>query len=182
MSRETSYYKTGQLYPVQKVAETGNMSHNLQGFSGVPPLPTLKQPQPPQPKNSTLQVRYKILDHANPGDPAVWGPAFWFSLHNGSTRYPINPSPLWKHRMKSFIQGIPVMVPCEKCADHATAYIESQSHRLDDAVSTREKLFNFFVEFHNFVNQKLGKPEIPLDAVRKMYSGTANVLTVEYGP
>ena len=78
-------------------------------------------PQPPQPKDVSLVVKYKVLDHANPGSPEVWGAAFWFSLHNGAVRYPRNASPLWRKRMKSFIIGIPVMVPCEKCADHATA-------------------------------------------------------------
>lgn len=179
----SSYYKTGQLYPAQKKAQPNlviNQPNNMNGWGQVPELPSIRSSQ--SPKSATLQVRYKILKHANPGAPEVWGPAFWFSLHNGSIRYPVNPSPLWKHRMKSFIQGIPVMVPCEKCADHATAYIESQSDNLDHAVSTREKLFTFFVDFHNFVNARLGKPEIPIEAANKMYKGTANVLTVEYGP
>lgn len=180
MSREKPYYKTGQLYPAQKKLTQPRVMDNMNGWGNVPELPSLKDSPPP--KESTLQVRYKILEHADPGSPEVWGPAFWFSLHNGAIRYPNNPSPLWKHRMKSFIQGIPVMVPCEKCADHATAYIESQDHKLDDVVSSKEKLFVFFVDFHNFVNARLGKPHIPLEAANKMYKGTANVLTVEYGP
>ena len=183
MPRETSYYKTGQLYPAKNKISSPMIDHNTHKSipsSSIPKLPSIK-PSPPS-KSATMQVRYKILKHANPGNPAVWGPAFWFSLHNGATKYPIKPTPTWKYRMKSFIKGIPVMVPYEKCADHATAYIESQSNRLDDIVSTRNKLFVFFVEFHNFVNARLGKPNIPLEAANKLYKGTANVLTVEYGP
>lgn len=173
-----SYYKTAQVYPTSKKVKMCNNIDNMDGWGNISVLPSIIQPKQ---KVDSLQVRYKILEHANPGDPQVWGPAFWFSLHNGATRYPVNATPLWRERMKSFIVGIPVMVPCEKCADHATAYIESRSD-LDEVVKNKDSLFNFFVDFHNFVNVRLGKPEIPLEAAIKMYKGTANVLTVEYNP
>tara|TARA_B100001059_G_scaffold217659_1_gene237115 strand:- start:1964 stop:2455 length:492 start_codon:yes stop_codon:yes gene_type:complete len=160
-----SYYKTGQLYPEKET------SHVKETWSARPKIK----------HSESLKVRYKFLDNANPGSPEVWGPAFWFSLHNGATKYPLNASPLWRERMKSFIKGIPVMVPCEKCADHATAYIESCSN-LDEVVKNRVSLFKFFVDFHNFVNRRLGKHEIPLKTAIDLYTGTANVLTVEYGP
>ncbi len=181
MSRGTSYYKTGQLYPVREkenIPQNYNLHQRRKFNSSTRPH---HNPIVTKPIIESLKVRYKMLHHANPGDPEVWGPAFWFSLHNGATRYPLNASPLWRERMKSFIKGIPVMVPCEKCADHATAYIESRSD-LHEVVKNRDLLFNFFVDFHNFVNQRLGKPIIPLEAAIKMYKGTANVLTVEYGP
>jgi hypothetical protein len=73
------------------------------------------------------------------------------------------------------------MVPCERCADHATAYIESRDD-LDEVVKNKDSLFSFFVEFHNFVNERLGKKRIPMETAIKMYKGTANVLTVSYGP
>ena len=196
MSRRTAYYKTSQLYPAaQKVVRTPR-NPRLNGWPHSTPTPTptpIHTPTPriispinsqslrPKPVESSLKVRYKMLHKANPGDPEVWGPAFWFSLHNGAARYPINASPLWRRRMKSYIQGIPVMVPCEKCADHATAYIESRDD-LDEVVKNKDSLFSFFVEFHNFVNERLGKKRIPMETAIKMYKGTANVLTVSYGP
>lgn len=171
------YYKTGQLYPKEKVTPPPDTGKSMNGWAATAPLPMMR----PKPKTVSLKVRYKMLEHANPGAPEVWGPAFWFSLHNGAARYPINASPLWRQRMKSFIMGIPVMVPCEKCADHATAYIESRSD-LDQVVKNRDSLFSFFVDFHNFVNERLGKDKIPMEAALKMYKGTTNVLTVVYGP
>ena len=87
-------------------------------------LPT-SPPPPPTPtatmEGKPLKLNYVTLEYANSGNPEVWGPAFWFSLHNGALRYPVNAAPLWRQRMKHFILGIPVMVPCEKCSDHATA-------------------------------------------------------------
>ena len=64
--------------------------------------------------------------------------------------------------MKNFIHGICVMLPCENCANHATAYIESKHHELDDIVSSRSNLFKFFWEFHNTVNRRLGKSDVSL--------------------
>jgi hypothetical protein len=177
------YYKTGQLYPKQKEeVPSPNTNENMNGWAAMPPLPRMSPNiQPEKPKVVSLKVSYKMLESANPGSPEVWGPAFWFSLHNGAARYPSKASPLWKQRMKSFIRGIPVMVPCEKCADHATAYIESRSD-LDHVVENKDNLFKFFVDFHNFVNDRLGKARIPMEAAHKMYQGSANVLTVVYGP
>ena len=146
-------------------------------------LPT-SPPPPPTPtatmEGKPLKLNYVTLEYANSGNPEVWGPAFWFSLHNGALRYPINAAPLWRQRMKHFILGIPVMVPCEKCSDHATAYIEGNYHRIDTVVSGREELFKFFWEFHNYVNKRLGKPLMTLRAAYTMYSATTNVTSLQY--
>jgi hypothetical protein len=132
------------------------------------------QPQPQQNKPTTT-LEYKTLSYANSGNPEVWGPAFWFSLHNGALRYPKQASPIWKERMKHFIMGIPVMVPCEKCADHATAHLEDNWSNMDNIVSGRDNLFKFFWEFHNFVNQRLGKPQMSLEDAYKLYGGNIKV-------
>lgn len=131
-------------------------------------------------KNPSMKVEYKMVKNANPSSPEIWGPAFWFSLHNGAVQYPVDASPLWRKRMKNFIRGIPVMVPCEKCADHAAAYIESRDDDLDSIVANKDSLFRFFVEFHNFVNERIGKEKMSMDIAEKMYKGNADVLTIEY--
>ena len=48
--------------------------------------------------SDSMKIKYKKLDHANPGNPTVWGPAMWFSLHNGASHYPKSASPFWKNR------------------------------------------------------------------------------------
>ena len=103
-------------------------------------------------------------------NPAVWGPKLWFSFHNGASKYPVNPSPIIKNNMKNFILGIPVMLPCEKCKEHANQYIESNYSKLDDIVSSRDKLFKFFVDFHNHVNRKTNKPEMSYEQAQKLYN------------
>jgi hypothetical protein len=117
----------------------------------------------------TLRIDYVSIN-AESGNPEVWGPAFWFSLHNGAHKYPVKATPIWKERMKNFIIGIPVMLPCEKCSVHATSYIEKNYHLLDKIVESRTNLFEFFVTFHNDVNKRLNKPEVSLKDAYLIYS------------
>ena len=99
------------------------------------------------------------LPEAGDSNPNVWGPHYWYNLHNSSAIYPINANPVVRNVMKSRILAIPYELPCRKCQIHASAYIQQFSDiELDNIVSTREKLFNFYVDFHNAVNIRLGKP------------------------
>lgn len=128
-----------------------------------------------RPETSTLDIKYQTISGIDPGKPEIFGPPFWFTLHNGAAHYPIKASVVCMQRMKGFILGIPVMLPCETCSDHATAYIESQREKLDYIVSGREPLFEFLVNMHNYVNRRFGKPEItPSDAL-KIYTSPATV-------
>ena len=127
-----------------------------------------------------LDMKWTTVEYANPSDPSVWGPAFWFTLHNGAARYPIKASLICAERMKGFILGMPVMIPCEKCQDHATSYIEANYCRLDEIVSGREQLFNFFVSFHNYVNERYNKPIMSNEDAYALYTSNVNVTKLEY--
>lgn len=120
-------------------------------------------------------LKHIMLKNINSSSPEVWGPGFWFSLHNGALKYPDEPSPLWKERMKNFIIGIPVMLPCEKCSLHASAYIESQYPKLDEIVKNKDNLFTFFCNFHNIVNERLNKPTMSVKNAYELYSNNFNV-------
>lgn len=102
--------------------------------------------------------------------PDVWGPAFWFSLHNGAASYPRHASDICAESMKGFILGIPVMVPCETCSGHARAHIEENYAQLDTIVKSRETLFRFFVDFHNRVNRRYNKPIMSYREAESLYS------------
>jgi hypothetical protein len=136
--------------------------------------------KPPSPKGPILNMKWDTVQYAAPSDPEVWGPSFWFILHNGSVNYPINASPLYAERMKGFILGIPVMIPCEKCSDHATAYIESNWRRINEIVSGRKKLFEFFCDFHNILNIRYRKPVLTYEDAYKLYTSRANVTKLSY--
>jgi len=103
-------------------------------------------------------------------DDSVWGPAFWFTIHNSSVHYPIKANYQYRENMKRFILSIPYLIPCEKCKLHASSYIKIHMHRLDTIVTGRIKLFKFFVDFHNDVNVRNGKRVYEYSEAYDLYS------------
>ena len=123
-------------------------------------FPNVIQQQHVQLRENRLEIPSQIpaVPKHGSSNPIVWGPLFWYTLHNSAIHYPVNASPLVKQRIKNRIQAIPYEVPCKACQTHASAYIESiPEDELDRIVSGRDKLFKFYVDFHNSVNMRLGK-------------------------
>lgn len=131
-------------------------------------------------KDKGVSMKIETLRVNNLANPNVWGPAMWFSLHNGAIHYPNKASPQVKEGMKGFIRGIPYMLPCKSCSIHATNYIKSNMSRMDVIVSGREQLFNFFVDFHNDVNRRNGKPVLSLSDAKKLYTNGINIQKISY--
>jgi hypothetical protein len=127
-----------------------------------------------------MDMKWETVHYVNSKDPRVWGPAFWFTLHNGAASYPEKASPVCANHMKGFILGMPFMIPCDKCHDHARAHIEENYHRLDEIVSGKKHLFNFFVSFHNYVNKRYGKPEMSNEDAYALYNGNTTVTKLTY--
>jgi len=127
-----------------------------------------------------MNMKWTTVQHSNSKHPDVWGPAFWFTLHNGASAYPVEATPICAKRMRKFIIGMPIMIPCEKCQDHATAYIEQNYHKLNEIVRGRQNLFNFFVSFHNYVNERYGKPQMGYEKAYDLYNGGVNLTKLSY--
>lgn len=99
--------------------------------------------------------------------PSEWGSSYWKMLHFSAAGYPINPNASVQNTMKTFIQSIPVLLPCQNCKDHAFEYVKSSN--LDKIVSSRMELFTFFFDFHNAVNKRLNKPLFSKEDAMKMF-------------
>ena len=164
-------YKTA--YEFYRITPTNNISVSNEKYviPSLPPSPSIKE--------DTVVMEWES-SKSNTSNPDIWGPAFWFTIHNGASKYPINASPIVVERMKAFILGMPVMIPCETCKEHATSHIENNYNNLDQICSSREKLFNFFVDFHNFVNKRYNKPLMSYDDAKKLYNGDAIVSKLSY--
>jgi hypothetical protein len=117
------------------------------------------------------------VTYESSADPAFWGPAFWFSLHNGAARYPEQATRICAQRMKGFIIGIPYIIPCEICSEHSRAYIDSRQNNLDEICSSKEMLFNFFVDLLNSVNKRYGKPVMSYEDAFALYTTKNPTLT-----
>lgn len=110
------------------------------------------------PKKLTLQKTRKNVK--NTRNPQVWGPGLWSFLHISSANYV--PGSIEKRRMtREFIISLPFMLPCNDCSEHAKKYVSDNKNRLDEICASKKGVFEFYVDFHNFVNFKHGK---------KMYS------------
>ena len=131
-------------------------------------------------KKNEIEIEWIYNKNNSLSSPAVFGPAQWFTYHNGAANYPLNPPSLTKERMKNFILGIPVMIPCVKCKEHSTAFIENHFDKLDEIVANRTNLFNFFVDFHNYVNKKYNKKIFTYEEAWKLYTGKAQVKIMKY--
>ena len=117
---------------------------------------------------------------STPFDPAVWGEGVWLFLHLGSLTAPDVFSPLEAQKYWSFIEGLPYMMPCQICANHAKDYVDDARADKDKICRTRESLLNFFLDFHNSVNLRTGKPPITMDQIKQLAQGPSRVSRVKY--
>lgn len=126
-----------------------------------------------KPKQDT-NVQMKT-SHFATSNPKVWGPPFWYTLHVSAAHYPLEASPLVKERMKGRILSIPYEIPCPTCRDHASAFVEKHRDTLDKIVSGKHDLGKFYVDFHNAVNKRYGKPEWSYKQAYDYYSTNATL-------
>lgn len=170
MTSRTNYYKT--VSQVFKFDEEHQQQHNNQVQAPSPSAveEVVKKPETFYVDASDNEDDEEEENYSRQGNlPEVFGPPLWFSLHNASVYYPEIASPVYAERMKNIIVGLPVLIPCETCKEHATVYIEKNKHTLMDVCKSKEKLFKFFVDFHNYVNVRLGKREWSYQEAKAMY-------------
>tara|TARA_B100000427_G_scaffold281448_1_gene252640 strand:+ start:81 stop:470 length:390 start_codon:yes stop_codon:yes gene_type:complete len=75
-----------------------------------------------------------------------WGPPTWQALHC------ICAGPASQEAKLAFIHALGPALPCAECGEHTLEYIgEYPPEKATD-------LFQWSVDFHNAVNEKLGKP------------------------
>jgi hypothetical protein len=108
--------------------------------------------------------------HKPKSGPLLWGKPFWFTLHFGALNYPDDPDDEIIKSAIGFILGIPAMLPCDTCKNHAYNYIHARKDILYRIASDKESLFKFYWEFHNDVNKRTGKQTILLSQAYDIFS------------
>lgn len=137
----------------------------------------------PYPANSNVPLghREKIMKEENvtlayfdpgytgrvsSGDPRVFGPDAWRTLHRFSINYPQEPNVQAQAACQSFIQGLPYMIPCPHCGYHFLEFTvlngQFSGQTRDEclgtctspavACSNQSALVSLFVRAHNNVN------------------------------
>lgn len=100
-------------------------------------------------------------------DPNIWGPKFWFSLHNISLTYPFYPTDEDKIRYKSFFELLQYVLPCVVCRVN---YKENlKNNPIEPHLKNRQSLVYWVVDLHNMVNKENGKSLVSYKEFIKNY-------------
>ena len=179
-SIDNNYYSTSYYTPPIKVTEyRENMNKNTEInknlYTSIEEIEKRSYPSYSIYNNKNLEkyddkLNIKKDNLKNNSQPHVFGPPLWFILHVSSFNYPDNPSTVVKKNMEYIIKGLPVLIPCQKCKEHATQYIEKNIDKISEIVSSKKNIFEFFVDFHNYVNQRYNKKIMSYDEAYKLYS------------
>ncbi len=89
----------------------------------------------------------------------TWGRHVWTLLHILAMFYPEHPD---KERQESFsnlIYGICDNLPCSFCSGHCSSYLE----KFPPVLNNRETLIKWVCDFHNSVNERVGKRTLSYD-------------------
>ena len=113
----------------------------------------------------------------NHTDPKYIGPGYWASFHRRSLFADMtkdNPSfeKIVERRetvAKSIVQDVENF-PCFDCREHAISYLKSNP--ITDSIYLRDKnaLFRWTVDFHNFVNNRIGKQILSIEQATLLWS------------
>jgi len=90
-----------------------------------------------------------------------WGPSLWQFIHT-VTILDFDDPDVQQRAVTVAIQllhGIVSIIPCKKCIVSYNEFLQ----KIDATHSERMALFRYGVEYHNHVNQKLGKPVLPYE-------------------
>jgi hypothetical protein len=101
-------------------------------------------------------------------DTNLWGPGAWVFLHSVTFNYPTHPTKRDMKQTKEFFHSLKGILPCPTCQEHYREGIE-ETMPMDSHLKNRDTLTRWLVKFHNSVNKRLGKPQMPYNSVRAKY-------------
>lgn len=85
----------------------------------------------------------------------TYGALFWEILHGWSFTYPEYPQQIVRDKFALVLQNL--QIGCPLCQQHYETYIRSHP----PALESQEHFSRWMVDFHNDVNRRLGRPEMP---------------------
>ena len=100
-----------------------------------------------------------------------WGPKLWEFLHACSFAFPDEPSPEQSQAFEKLLEALKVLLPCPMCREHYNDFLSNNP----PPASCGTDLQAWLVDFHNQVNERLGKPKLGLtEAKLKHATATQN--------
>jgi Erv1/Alr family protein len=112
-----------------------------------------------------------------PSKPEICGPGLWLAIHMMAAHIRNNND---KNSFIHFMKTLAEKHPCPKCRKHMTQYL--LEYPLENYYHIENGYLIYSVNFHNFVNQRLNKPQMELREAIVMYQGNMDTLcTVDCG-
>ena len=110
---------------------------------------------------------------------SVWGPCVWILFH--TLAFKIVPADFSSKKtdLINYIQRICSNLPCPECTQHAMEYMKQNLRRID-AITTKEQLQEFLVDFHNAVNVRKGKPAFTYKQAEDKYRLAKTSQVIQY--
>ena len=102
-------------------------------------------------------------------DPNIWGPLAWFFLFAGSCSAKEVITKADAQKYWHFIEGLPLMLPCSVCREHALEYVEINAPFRHEICSSRKNLIKFFIDFHNMIGHKKGQKKLTFRDIERMF-------------
>lgn len=94
--------------------------------------------------------------------PLLWGKCGWLFLHYISLSYPDNPTDEDKKNYALFIYLLKDVLPCRKCRNNFAKNIVNFPLTMQ-ALESKKNLVKWMIDFHNIVNDELGKKQVPYE-------------------
>jgi len=132
-----------------------------------------------QQQDKNLSICKTKTNYTHTRDPHVWGPGLWLFLHISSVNYTPD-SQEQINRCIAFIKNLPYMLPCYNCSEHAKKYVAEIEKNLPEICKSRKNLFEFYVDFHNYVNNRQGKRLFSYQEAWQMYNNGVGILSFTY--
>jgi hypothetical protein len=121
-----------------------------------------------------------IADNPKYPQNEEWGPITWRIFHTVAEKGGLQTDKLFQadegRIWPLFVKSIGPMIPCPYCRDHFTEYLAANPFTLPGDTATWNVYIRiWFYNFHESVNQRLGKPSFPFDQLRAIYGNPQTI-------
>ncbi len=119
-----------------------------------------------------------ILDKPQYPQNEEWGPLLWWILHTVAEKAGRQTNPITQgdeqRAWPLFLKELGPAIPCPFCRLHYDEYIKHNPFLLPaNTYEWKTYVPEYFYQFHESVNNRLGKPSFPRDALSTTYKDTA---------
>ncbi|KXN65316.1 hypothetical protein CONCODRAFT_20789 [Conidiobolus coronatus NRRL 28638] len=122
--------------------------------------------EPLRPSSQEVEMGGAIMSEL--GDPEIkaeLGRSAWKLIHTMTARFPIKPSKDEQKALEQWFHLFSRLYPCGQCARHFQGLLVEHPPK----VGSREEASTWACEMHNFVNDRLKKPQFDCSKIAEMY-------------